>query len=134
MIQRFLQPFQNMGPGFSLPQFVLRSAPHDVDTMLDKRSYQLDEREDFWLTVNDREVDDTERRLHWRELVKVIQNNQALLASFQLNDNTHPMAVAFIPNIADAFQTFIVHKLGYFFYETRFVDLVWNLGDNNNVA
>src|SRR5262245_47002039 len=102
--------------------------------MFDEGSQKLDERENFRLTVNDRKVADAKCHLHRRQFIQIIQNDEALLAPLQLDDNTHPLPVAFIPNVTDAFQTFVIYKFGDFFDQTRFVNLVWNFCDNNDVA
>src|SRR5262249_22317381 len=81
VLEGLFQAFQNVGPGFGLPQFILCTAANDFDTVLNERTQQLNQREDFRLSVDDRQVDDAERRLHGRQLVEVIQDHETLLAA-----------------------------------------------------
>ena len=75
------------------------------------------------------EIDHAERGLHRRELVKIVEDDQSLLAAFQFDDDAHSMAIAFIANVTDAFEALLVDQLGDLFDQARLVDLIGNFGD-----
>ena len=96
--------------GLSLAEFILRSPTDNFNAVLDEQPQQLHEGQYFRLAINNRQVDHAERRLHRRELIQIVQDHQTLLAPFQLDDDPHAMAVAFIANVADPFDSLIVNQ------------------------
>ena len=86
------------------------------------------------LAVDDREVDDAERRLHLRQLVQIVQNDRRLLAALQLDDDAHPVAVALVANIGNAFDSLVGDQFGDLFDQAGLVDLIGNFGDDDDVA
>ncbi len=134
VIESFLQSFEDMGACFSLPQFVLTAPADDIDAMLDEIAEQLHQAENLWLPVDDGEIDHAESRLHLRELVQIVQDDRRLLAALEFDDDAHAIAIAFVANVGDAFEFLVRHQLRDLFDQSRLVDLVWNFGDDDDVA
>ena len=134
VIERFLEAFQDVRARFRLTQFVLRTTAHHVNAVFDERPQQFEERQDPGLPIDDREIDDAKRRLHWRQLVQIVQDDQTLLAALQLDDDAHALTIALIANVADAFEAFLIDQLRDLFNQAGFIDLIRNFGHDNDVA
>src|SRR5215475_11078458 len=102
--------------------------------MFYKESQQFDKRQDLRLPIDDGEIDDAERRLHRRQLVEIIQNDQPLFAALQFDDDAHAVPIALVTNVADTLEAFFVHELGNLFDQARLVYLIRDLGDDDDVA
>src|SRR5262249_51103822 len=83
--------------------------------------------------IDDGQVDNAKRRLHWRQFVKIVQDNQTLFTALQFDDDAHAMPIALVANIAYTFKTLFINKFGDFFDETGLVDLVRNFRYDNDV-
>src|SRR5215831_14348562 len=102
--------------------------------MFHKESQQFNKRQNLRLAIDDGEIDDAERRLHRRQFVEIIQNDQTLFAALQFDDDAHAMPVALVPNIADTLEALLVHEFSNFFDQTSLVYLIWNLGNDDDIA
>ena len=129
-----METFQNVCARLRLTQFVLRAPAHDVNAVFDERPQEFKERQDLGLPIDDREIDDAKRRLHCRQLVQIVQDDQTLLAALQLDDDAHALTIALIANVADAFEAFLIDQLRDLFNQASFIDLIRNFGYDNDVA
>src|SRR5262249_32599668 len=125
---------QDMLPLARLAQFVFRAPPDDLDAMLDEELEHRHESELARLPVDDRQHDDAEADLQLRMLIKVIQDDFGLLAALQLDHDAGAVAVAFIADVADAFDLLLVHQRGHLLDQPRLVDLVRDLADDDRLA
>ena len=108
-----------------------RSA-HDYVLLVSNVAFQyLFEVENARYAVYEREHDHTERRLHLRLLVELIEKNLRVDVLFEFDDDAHAVSVRFFSQIADAFKTFVFDLIGYVFDEFCFVDLIRYLGDDD---
>src|SRR5690349_11857364 len=64
-------------------------------------------------------------------LVQVVENHFGLLATLQLEDDAHAVAIAFVANFGNAFQTFFVDQAGGVLDQPRLVDLIRKLSNDN---
>src|SRR6185369_11314523 len=107
-IDRFRKPFENVRASTCLAQLVLGSLPHDLATKLDERLEHLFEIQDARLTIHDREIDHTKRRLHRRQLVKLIEHDLRHRISFQLDHDAHAGAVRLVTQIGNTLDLLLV--------------------------
>ena len=64
-------------------------------------------------------------------LVKLIQNDLWLGASFELDKNAHAIAIGFVAHVGDVVDDFVIHQLGDALDQCGFVDLIGNLGHDD---
>ena len=75
VVQRDLQPLEDVRPGFGLPQLEFDPPPDDVAAELDEMVQHLRERQDARPPGDDRQHDDAEGGLQRRVLVEVVQDD-----------------------------------------------------------
>ena len=131
VVERDLEPFQDMGAGFRLPQLELGPPAHDLTAEFDELVDDLDEVQDLRPPGGDREHDDPERRLQRRVLVEVVEDHLRHLAALQLDDDAHALAIALVADVGDALDHLVVHQLGDPLDQPGLVLLVRNLGDDD---
>src|SRR5262249_45368774 len=131
VVQRFLESFQYMGAGFGFPELVASSPGHYFAAMIDEQVQRLDQIQLFGLPIDDGQVYHTERLLHRCQFVQVVQHDIGNGVSFQLDHDPHAFAVRFVAQIRNAFDLFVVDKLGDSFDQLGLVDLVGNFGHDD---
>ena len=67
-------------------------------------------------------------------LVKVVEDDAGIGIALEFDDDAHPVAIAFISDIGNPFQAFLVHHVGDFFDQPGFIHLIGQLGDDNCLA
>src|SRR5262245_12140943 len=92
------------------------------------------ERKQLRLAVDDRDVDNPERRLHRRQFVKLVEQDLCDRIALQLDDDTHAFAVRFIAKVRDAVKPFFLDQFGDLFNKLGLINLVGNLGDDDCVT
>src|ERR1700728_1906604 len=102
--------------------------------MIDKTLQYVGQAQFARLPVDDGQHDDAEVDLELGVLVEIVEDDFGLLAALQLEDDAHAVAVAFVANLGDALDLLVVYQAGGGFNETRFVDLVRDLGDDDRFA
>ena len=112
-------------------QFVLRAAADHIDAVVDERLQQFNEAEFARLAADDREQDHAERFLHLRLLEKFVQDDLRLFVALDFDDDAHAVAIAFVANVGDAFDFFVLDQLGDVFDQAGFVHLIGKLGDDD---
>ena len=125
---------QNVLALAGLAELVLCAAAHNVDAVLDKKAQQVEQAEFARLAGDDREQDHAERFLHLRELEKFVEDDLRLFVALHFNDDAHAVAVAFVANVADAFDLLVLNQVGDVLDQAGFVDLIGQLGDDDVLA
>src|SRR5688500_11587877 len=118
----------------SLAQQEIRTAANDVDAMVNEALETIDETELARLSVDDGEDDDAEVGLQLRLLVKIVQHHFGVFAALELEDDAHAIAVALVPDIGNAFEFLFIHQKRSVLDERGFVDLIWDLGNDDRLA
>ena len=134
VIERDLQPFEDVRARFRLAQLELGPPPDHFAPELDEVLDDVEQREDLRPASDDREHDDPERRLQLRVLVQIVQHDVGHLAPAELDHDPHAVAVRLVPQIGDALDHLLAHQLGDLLDQPRLVDLVGNLGDDDRDA
>src|SRR4051794_32056372 len=107
-----------MCPRLRFAEIELSSAANDLAAKFDEMLEDLLEVENLRLAVDDRDVDDAERRLHRRQLVEFVEDDLRDRVAFQLDDDAHSFAVRFVADLGDAVKALFVDELGDLFDQT----------------
>src|SRR5262249_135912 len=99
VIERDLQPLEEVPPRFGLPQLEFGAAPDDFAPELDEVIDQLDERQHFRTPADDRQHDDAETALERRVLVEIVEDGVRDFAALQIDDDGEAVAVRFVANV-----------------------------------
>src|SRR6267154_1830859 len=86
------------------------------------------------LSGNDGQQDHAEGFLHLRVLEKIVENELRFFAALDFDHDAHAFTRGLVAHIGDAFDFFRLHQVGYPLDEPGFVDLIWDLGDDNVFA
>ena len=133
-VERDHEAFQNVGALLRLFKVELRAAQHNFTLELDVFLQNIAQGEQLRLAVYNGQHDDTERDLHLRERIQVVQNELRGSLTLDVDGNVHTVAVGMIVDIGDAVDALILDKLCDVFDESCFVDLIRQLGDDDLVA
>src|SRR5215831_1921655 len=134
VIKRDAVAEQNVFAFASLAQLVLRAAPDHVHAVLDEVLEQLDQAEFARLARHDSEQDHTERFLHLCVLVELVEDDLRLFVALHLDHDAHAFAIAFVANVADAFDLLVLNQLSDVFDQAGFIHLIGQLGDDDVLA
>ena len=85
-----------MGTLLGLAQLVARATLNDVDLMVDVVVQHVLEAQDVRHAVDQREVVDAEARLQLRVLVELVEDDLRLLATLEVDDDAHALAVGLV--------------------------------------
>ena len=66
--------------------------------------------------------------------IKITQNNFRTFSTFQLNEDTHTLAVRFITQIRNSLQLFMTYQISDFFQQNRLIDHKRQFGNNNQIS
>jgi len=72
--------------------------------------------------------------LHGGVAPQLVQNDVARGVALQLDDDPHALAVGFVADVGNAFQTLFAHHFGDAFDQGLFVDLIGQFGDDDGFA
>src|SRR5688500_14147303 len=86
------------------------------------------------LAINDRDIDNAERRLHRRQLVKLVQDHLWDRVALELDHDTHSFAVRFITDLRYTLQLLFLNKLSDPPDQLCLIYLIRDLGDHDSVA
>ena len=118
-----------MGPLLGLSQVVL--GPADDDLLLEGDVLVQDvlqcQNLRLLLVVHQGQHDDGEIGLHGRLSEELVEHHLGVGVLFQLDDDTHSVAVGLVPDVGDAVQALVLHLFGHVLDELALVDLVWEL-------
>src|SRR6267154_2559782 len=134
MVERNLVADQNVFALAGFAQLVNGAAAHDFDAMIDEQLDERDEAELAGLSGNDGQQDHAEGFLHLRVLEKIVENELRFFAALDFDHDAHAFTRGLVAHIGDAFDFFRLHQVGYPLDEPGFVDLIWDLGDDNVFA
>src|SRR5581483_712159 len=134
VVERDLEPFEDMGAFLRLTQLKGRAAHDDFAAVVDEGGQDLFEVQDLRPVVDQGQHDDPEGRLELGVLVKVVQHDQGDLAALELNDDPDAVAIRFVAQVRDAFGPPVLDELGDFLDQVGLVDLIGNLGDDQPLA
>src|SRR6266849_4338856 len=134
MVERDLVADQNMFALAGFAQLVDGAAANNFDAVIDEQLDERDETKLAGLSGNDGQQDHAKRFLHLRVLEKIVEDELRFFAALDFDDDAHAFARGFVAHVGDAFDFFRLHQVGDALDEPRFVDLVWNLGDDNVFA
>ena len=126
MIERDLQPFQNVAARFRFAQLELGAPPNDLATEVDEVLDQLQQRQHLRPAADNRQHDDAERRLELRVLVQIVEDDVAHLAALQVNDDSNAIAIGLVANVGDAFNGLRVDQFRDVLDQPLLVDLIRN--------
>src|SRR6266852_2668489 len=134
MVERDLVADQNVFALAGFAQLVDSAAANNFDAVIDEQLDERDETKLAGLSGNDGQQDHAKRFLHLRVLEKIVEDELRFFAALDFDDDAHAFARGFVAHVGDAFDFFRLHQVGDTLDEPRFVDLVWNLGDDNVFA
>ena len=134
VVERDLQPFEDVIARFRLPQLELGAPADDLAAELDEALDQLEQRHHLRPAADDGEHDDAEAQLQLGVLVEVVENHLRHFAALQLDDDAHAVAVGLVPQVGNALDRLLAHQIGDPLDQLRLVDLIRDLGDDDRLA
>ena len=102
-----------MSPLFRLPQIEAGSAYNDGLAVVEEVLEQAFEVQHDRLVIDNREHDDPERALHCCQLVELVEDDLRHLAPLHIHHDPNPVAIRFVPQIADPLDLLVSHQFGY---------------------
>ncbi len=134
MIERDLQPFENVPSRLRFSKLELGPSANDLSPELDEIVEHLEQRQHLRTPADDREHDHAERRLQLRVLVEVVEDDLSHLAAFQVDDDPEAVPIGFVANVGDALEHLLPNELRDPLDQPRLVDLVGNSLDDDGGA
>ena len=134
VVERDDQTLEDVGTLLGLAQLVARATLNDVDLMVDVVVQHVLKAQDVRHAVDQRKVIDAEARLQLRVLVELVENNLRLLATLEVDDDAHALAVGLVVEAGNLRDGLLLDQIGDLLDELGLVDLVGNLGHNDAVA
>ena len=134
VIQRLLESQQDVLAVARLAQQVIRSAPDDIDPVIDEFAQELQQPQFARLAVDNRQHDHAEIHLQLGVLVEVVQDHLGLFTALQFEHNAHAVAVALVANLRNTFDPLLVHQFGGLGDHPRLVHLERDLGNDDRLA
>src|ERR1017187_3631189 len=129
VVEGLLEAEQDMLAVARLAKLELGAPADHFDAVVDEEFDAIDQAELAGLPVDDGQHDDAEADLELGVLIKVVEDHLGLLATLELEDDAHAVAVALIADIADAVDFLFVDEGARGLDEAGLVDLVGDLGD-----
>src|SRR5262245_42216383 len=120
-----------MAARFRLAELELGSTPDDFAAELDEAVDELEQREHLRTAADDGQHDDAEAALQLRVLVQVVEDDVADLATLEIDDDSHPIAIGLVADVGNAFDRLVAHLIGDLLDQSPFIDLVGNGGDDD---
>jgi hypothetical protein len=134
MIERVEIAFEDMLAVFGLLQQERGAAPDYVNAVIDEVLDGLDQSHFAGLAVDHREQDHGKTFLHGGVFVELVENDLRLGAAFEFDDDAHAVAIAFVTDIGNVFDVFVVDELRDAFDEAGFVYLIRNFSDDDGLT
>ena len=111
VIERGEVAFEDVLAVFRLLQQVGGAAADDVDAVLDEVLDGLDQAHFAGLSVDHRQQDHGEALLHLRVLEELVEDDLGFGAALEFDDDAHAVAIAFVADVGDVFDVFVVDQL-----------------------
>ncbi len=131
LIERFRQPFQDVGPGLGLAQVELSAPADDLAAMLDVVTERHLEGEDARLIVDQSQQVDGNAVLQLRVLEQLIEHMLRMRVALELDHQAHALAIRLVAQVCYAFDLALLHQLGDAFLELGLVHLERQLRDDD---
>ena len=131
MTERYLQSFEDVSARQRLTQIKLGATPHHLTPELQELFEHFRKSENTGTSADDGQHDHAESGLQWRVLPEIVQHYFRHFAPLQLNHDAHSVTVRFVPQICNSLNDFLTRQSSYLLEQSRLVDLVGKL-DNNN--
>ena len=113
---------------------MIRAAAYDIQPVIDKVTNAVNQTQLARLPVDNGQHDDAEADLKLRVLIEIVENDLCLLAALQLENNSQAVTVAFVADIRNAFNFFIVQQRRSMLDQPGFVHLVGNFRNDDLLA
>src|SRR5262249_46472947 len=91
-----LKPVQDVEPILRFLEVKCRPSPNNLPTMGKKKDERTFQCKKPRTAINNRKQNDTERLLHWRHLVELVQHYGRDCLSLQFNDDSHSVTVGLV--------------------------------------
>src|SRR5438067_43142 len=134
LLDRLAEAGQDVRALFRPRELVARAPGHDFAAEADERLEHLLEIDDLRPTVDERQHDDPEARLHLRVLVELVQDDLRDLAARQLEHDADALAVRLVAGLRDTLDLLFPRQLGDLLDEARLVHLIRQLADDDGFA
>ena len=134
VVERDDQTLEDVGTLLGLAQLVACATLDDVDLMIDVVVQHVLKAQDVRHAIDQRKVIDAEARLQLRVLVELVENNLRLLATLEVDDDAHALAVGLVVEAGNLRDGLLLDQIGDLLDELGLVDLVGNLGHDDAVA
>src|SRR2546428_4635243 len=134
VVEGDLEAFQEVRTIPCALEFVPRPTGEDIAAMIDVMLQQRLEVENHRPPFDQRQRDHAESRLQGGVLVQIVEDGQRSGILLQLDDDAHTLTVALVVQVRDAFELSLAHQLRDTRDQRRFVDHVWDLGDDDPLA
>ena len=119
--------FDNLALGLGLTKLVPAAPRHDRAAVLDEVLEGLFQRKDRRAPVGNGKVDDAKARLQIGQAEQLVLDDLGEDVLLQLDDDPHPLPVALVADLRDAFDALFLLALGDLGDEPRLVHLVGDL-------
>ncbi len=115
-------------------QIVLAAPHHHFVAVIHEVLDDLAQVHDLRHTIDQRQHDRAEGRLHLRVLVQLVQHDLRDRIALQLHHDAHPVPVALVPQVADPIHFPLTRQLGDLLDQARLVHHERDLGDDDPLA
>ena len=130
-VDRDFQALENVHSVLGFFQVEFRSAADDVLLELDIALQHILKRQDLRLTVDDREHDRAEGHLQLRIGKQLVEHDLRRAVALDVDFNVHADTVGVILDVGNALDALFLDEVGDVLNQTRLVDLVGQLGDDD---
>ena len=131
VVERDLEPFEDVRPGARLAEIELGPAPDDLAAVVEPVDEDAAQREGLRLAVDEREHVHVERELHRRVLEQVVEHLVRVGVALELDVDAHPVAVGLVAQVADPVDPLVLDQLRDLLEQAGLVHLVGQLGDDD---
>src|SRR5216684_1054732 len=133
MVERREITFENVLAVAGLREQIGSAAADYVDTVVDEVFDGLDQAQFARLSVHHGQENHAETFLHGGVLEELVENDLRLGAALQLDDDAHAVAIAFVADVRNVFDVFVVDQLRDALDQPGLVHLIRNFGDDDGL-
>ena len=134
MIERSEVAFENVLAVFGFREQEGGAAADHIHAVIDEVLDGLDQAHFLGLSIHHRQQDHAEAFLHRGVLEELVEHDLRLGAALEFDHDAHAVAIAFVANVGDVIDDFVVHQLRDALDQARLVDLIGNFGDDDRLA
>ena len=131
VVQRNHQTLEDVGAFAGAGEIVLGPPHHHLAPVVEEVLEKLLEVEDLRLVVDHPEQDDAEGGAELGELEEVVLHHLGHGVALELDDDPDALAIGLVPQIRDALEALALHEVGDLLDQSRLVDLVRQLVDDD---